>query len=646
MTVIKIKKLEIQNFKCHQNLTLDFNGRNAVISGDNATGKTSVFDALTWLLFGKDARGNGEKNIEIKPLDLTGAVKDHRAITSVEAVFMVNDDEISLRRTLQEVWSTKRGSTEPTYDGNTSEYFVDGVPCKKFAFSAKVDELVSEDLFRMLTSVSYFAADMPWQDRREVLFGVAGTMSDVQILETREDFAPIIEGMGHLSVDDFKKKLLSERRGYVGARDEIPARINECQKTITDLSVLDFEAAKLEVKSLTARKDELAAQLLAIERNTAIESKNMELKQAQLALDELKSRNKLYREAQAKEQPDVDFMKRKLKNVQIGLVISENTLKNHLSTLSITEANIKKCREDWMKVSGESDPVGVCCPTCGQALPADQLAEAHRAYEADKQMRLHKIEDEADRLKKMKASAEEQIALYEADIERDLKRVAELEAEISAAAEVKTEVSDMEGYKDTAESLSTWINQLQEEMRVLREDSYTASKELRDKIAEVNTEISAAMATVGKESALVYAKSRIADLQAEAQTAAEKLQSIEKLLFLLEEFTRYKTSFVEDSINGLFRIARFRLFREQANGGIEDRCDVVHDGVPYICVNNGAKINLGIDIINTLSKAYGVSVPLFVDNAESVTNIETTDSQIIRLVVSETDKELRVNYEG
>ena len=646
MTVIKIKKLEIQNFKCHQNLTLDFNGRNAVISGDNATGKTTIFDALVWLLFSKDSKGNGEKNIEIKPLDLTGAVKDHQAITSVEAVLLVNDTELSLRRTLQEVWNTKRGSTEATYDGNTSEYFVDGVPCKKFAFSAKVDELVSEDLFRMLTSVSYFAGEMPWQDRREVLFRVAGTMSDEAILKTREDFAPIIEGMGHLSVDDFKKKLLSERRGYVGARDEIPARINECQKTITDLGALDFEAAKLEVKSLTARKDELAAQLLAIERNTAIESKNMELKQAQLALDELKSRNELYREAQAKEQPDVDGMKRKLKNVQIGLVISENTLKNHLSTLSITEANIKKCREDWMKVSGESAPVGVCCPTCGQALPADQLAEAHRAYEADKQMRLHKIEEEADRLKKQKAFAEEQIALYEADIEGDKKRIAELEAGIADAGKAITEISDMEGYADTAESLQTWIAQLQEEMRVLREDSYSATKDLRDKITEVSTEISAAMATVGKESALTYAKSRIADLQAEAQTAAEKLQSIEKLLYLLEEFTRYKTSFVEDSINGLFRIARFRLFREQANGGIEDRCDVVHDGVPYICVNSGAKINLGIDIINTLSKAYGVSVPLFVDNAESVTNIETTDSQIIRLVVSETDKELRVNYEG
>ena len=645
MTNIRIKRLSLENFKCHDSLVLEFNSKSASIYGDNATGKTSVYDALTWLLFGKDARGNGEKNIEIKPLDLNGAVKDHQAITSVEAVLLVNDTEISLRRTLQEVWSTKRGSTEATYDGNTSEYFVDGVPCKKFAFSAKVDELVSEDLFRMLTSVSYFAAEMPWQERRETLFKVAGTMSDMEILKSREDFAPIIEAMGHLSVDDLKKKLLAEKRGYVGARDEIPARINECQKTINDLSDTDFAAANNVAKSLMVQKDDFEKQLLAIEHNTAAEAKSMEIKQAQLALSELESKNKLYRESQALGQPDISGMQAKRKNLQTRLVIDQDTLKNHLTSLSITESGIKRSRENWIKVNGETFTVGNC-PTCGQAFPADRASEIMAEFEANKQKKLREIEDEADRLKKMKASTEEQIKLCEADIEGYNKELAEIEAQIAAADEAKTEITDMEGYADTAESLQSWIAQLQEEMRVLREDSYTATKELREKISNLRESISGALELAGKESALVYAKNRITELQAEAQAAAEKLQSIERLLYLLEEFTRYKTSFVEDSINGLFRIARFRLFREQANGGIEDRCDVVHEGVPYICVNSGAKINLGIDIINTLSKAYGVSVPLFVDNAESVTNIETTDSQIIRLVVSETDKELRVNYEG
>ena len=154
MKDIKIKLLALENFKCHRNLVLNFNGENASIYGDNATGKTSVYDALTWLLFGKDSHGNGEKNIEIKPLGEDGEVRDHNAITAVEAVLLVNGGEVTLRRTYQEVWSTKRGRGEATYDGNTSEYYIDGVPVKKYAFSEAVEALVDEDTFRMLTSVS------------------------------------------------------------------------------------------------------------------------------------------------------------------------------------------------------------------------------------------------------------------------------------------------------------------------------------------------------------------------------------------------------------------------------------------------------------------------------------------------------------
>lgn len=646
MTTIKIKRLSLENFKCHDSLVLDLNGENASIFGDNATGKSSVYDALTWLLFGKDSRGNGEKNIEIKPLRADGTVRDHQAITSVEAVLLVNDTEISLRRTLQEIWSTKRGSTEATYDGNTSEYFIDGVPCKKYAFTNKIDELVSEDVFRMLTSVSYFAYEMPWQDRREVLFKVSGTMSDLQILETREDFAPIIEGMGHLSVDDFKKKLLSEKRGYVGVRDEIPARINECQKTINELSQIDFTAARLAVDELTAKKEKLSAELLSIEHSSALDEKMLAQKQAQLAIDELESKNRLYRESQKQGQPDTSKMKLQIANAKQKLSIIERRLENHLATLNKVDSRITACRQNWMDVSSEVFSAGGKCITCGQALPAEQIAEAHKAFEAHKQHRLRDIEGEAEALKRMKADTEEQIKLCEEEIAQYKSEIAELEGKIAEAECSVVEIVDMEGYTDTYASLKTWLIQIQEEIRALREDSYAASKTMRDEISAINNEISSAMATAGKESALHYAEKRIEELQSEAQAAAEKLQGIEKLLYLIEEFTRYKTSFVEDSINSLFRIARFRLFREQANGGIEDRCDVVHEGVPYICVNNGAKINLGIDIINTLSGVYGVSVPLFVDNAESVTSIERANGQIIRLTVSEKDKELRINYEG
>ena len=181
MKDIRIQKLTLENFKCHKSLTIDFGGRETSIYGDNATGKSSIYDGLTWLLFGKDSRGSADAEA-IKPLGSDGQVADHQAVTAVEAEFLVDlgeDSEVTvLRRTLKEVWSSKRGCPTPEYSGNVSEYAVNGVPMKKNGFDAAVKELVGEGLFRMLTSVRYFSADLKWQERRAVLFDMVGNLTD------------------------------------------------------------------------------------------------------------------------------------------------------------------------------------------------------------------------------------------------------------------------------------------------------------------------------------------------------------------------------------------------------------------------------------------------------------------------------------
>ena len=363
MKHIRIKRLTLENFKCHKSLTLDFNGGNASIYGDNATGKTSVYDALTWLLFGKDSKGNGEKNIEIKPLGVDGEVSDHLAETVVEVVLLVDGEETTLRRTYKEVWTTKRGSGEPTYDGNTSEYYIDGVPVKKYAFSEKVDELVSEDTFRMLTSVSHFADGISWQDRREVLFRVAGVMSDEQILATDERFAALAEGMGKLSIEDYKKKLLAEKRGFVGAKTEIPARISECQKTIADVQGLDFAGARKELAELQAAKEYIEAQIVSIENNNAIETKKLEIREARLKLTQLEGENANYRASQSAGTVNVGKLKTDLLITKGTLEKKKTALKRDAELLDKYERGIGEARAKWIEQS-KAEFEAKECPTC------------------------------------------------------------------------------------------------------------------------------------------------------------------------------------------------------------------------------------------------------------------------------------------
>ena len=645
MTEIKIKRLVLENFKCHKILKLDFMGGNASIYGDNASGKTSIYDALTWLLFGKDSQGNGEKNIEIKPLDAKGEVKDHDALTSVEAALDVNGEEVTLRRTYKEVWSTKRGSATATYDGNTSEYYVSGVPCKRNAFQDKVNELVSEDTFRMLTSVSHFASQISWQDRRAVLFRVAGVMEDGHILATNEQFTPLVESMGKLSLEDYKKKLLAEKRKFVVAKTEIPARISECQKTIEDIRGLDFTKAKAQMDALQATLNGISEQIIAIEHDNAADQKRLEIGNAQLELSQLENENKAYRNNQLVGSVNVHGLSVRITSLRKQQESKKRSLEAESAYITNLDAKIAASRSEWFSVNGETFAVGNC-PTCGQDLPAEQVKRAKEQFEADKQVRLSKILDAANTIKATKAMAEDRFNNGADEIAQIEAEIADLQAQIDAAEATRVEPKDMDDYAERKAAIAARLRTLNDELHYMLMSSADVIKKLLDEKKEIQAAISVQMSIVNKESLLDYSRQRVEELREDARNAAECLEAIEKMLFLMDEYSRYKTRFVEDSINGLFRIARFRLFREQANGGVEDRCDVVYDGVPYISVNNGMKINLGIDIINTLSMAYGVRVPLFVDNAESVTKLENSASQIIRLVVSENDKELRVNYEN
>ena len=645
MTEIKIKRLSLENFKCHKSLKLDFEGGNASIYGDNASGKTSIYDALTWLLFGKDSQGNGEKNIEIKPLGADGEVLDHDALTAVEAVLDVNGEEATLRRTYKEVWTTKRGSSQATYDGNTSDYYVDGVPCKRNAFQEKVNELVDEDTFRMLTSVSHFANGISWQERRGVLFKVAGVMDDAQILATNGQFAPLVESMGKLSLEDYKKKLLAEKRGFVGAKTEIPARISECQKTIADVEGLDFAGAKAEVEVLQARLSGITTKIVAIEHDSAADQKRLEIGKAQLALSQLENENTAYRNNQTAGSVNVHGLNVRITVLQRQLETKKNALNTEEGSIPLFDTQINAARKQWKEIYAEEFQ-GSRCPACRQALPADQVNAAAEKFEADRKRRLDKTLQEANRYKELKAHTEDRIIQVQAEIAQIEAEIAQLQQQIVEAEAAKVEPKDMDDYAERKASIKGKMDTLSGELADMMADSASVLGALSDEKAEVMTQIAQKMAIVNKESLLDYSRQRVEQLREDAKNAAQCLEAIESMLYLMDEYSRYKTQFVEDSINGMFRIARFRLFREQANGGVEDRCDVVHEGVPYISVNNGMKINLGIDIINTLSVAYGVRVPLFVDNAESVTNLEKCGSQIIRLVVSEQDKELRVNYEN
>lgn len=639
---VKLISLEIENFKGFRRAKFDFGGRDASIYGQNGGGKTSVYDAVTWLLFGKDSRGKSD--FDIKPLTPDGNVKDHGAVTSVEALFSIDGREKKLARSYREVWIQKRGNPEASFDGHTSEYFIDGVPMKKSEFARQAGEIVEEDVFRLLTSVSYFAEELPWQKRRATLFDLADVAADQEIMAGEARFAPLAAAMKGLTLDDFRKKLTAQRKGLNKTLDDGPARLDECQKTVEDLGGIDFDALDRQRAEAQDRRAAAQRDLDQAERDGGRAELQNRLAGLRNERDRLENENAAWRLAQKQTQgaDEAPSVRQSLEAADARESRRQRDLEYLRGRRHSLESEVSACRARWNEINGEKFQGGIC-PACGQALPQGKLEAAKAAFERDKARRKGEAVEAANRAKAALEGIREEIAKLERESAESQTQREELAARLRRLESApKAEIADMADYAVRKAELEAQAAAIHVELEGLEMETAARVSACRSALAQADGELERLSGQLSKKTALEYARGRMEELRAQAAAAAEARNGIDKMLFLCEEFLRYKAKFVEDSVNRRFSRVKFRLFRQQINGGLEECCDATAEGVPYATsLNTGARINGGIDIINALSRHYGVHVPLFIDNAESVTRLERADTQTIRLVVSEHDTELR-----
>lgn len=643
--ILKLDTLKIENFKgCHY-LKLDFCGRSASIYGDNAVGKTTVYDAFCWLLYGKDSKGRSDS--QIKPLDADGNVADHAAITSVTAILKVDGVSMTLRKDYYERWSTKRGSAEKSYDGNTCEFYVDDVPLKKYEYEERVEEICNEDTFRILTNVAWSCEGLDWRKRRDMLFQICDLPDDKAIMAGDPRFTPLAEDMGTLSIDDYKRKLQSQRKGLNADRNTIPARLDEQKKVVGTLQEIDFDGLHVEHDATVEKISNLQEELVRISHGAQLEAKRNELAAAKNELEAIINENNAHRQSQIIPVSD----RRPEFTAAIAKAKAEESRWNSLAKteedlIARQDDQIQKCRDLWAaanaRVFAEKN-----CPTCGQSLPPDAQVEAMRRFEEAKERAKADAIERADAAKDVRASAVDRRDKDYASAAYAASEVHRLTAELAAyVPEEQPEISDLPDYAARVTTLDGKISLLDADVRQLMGETSTIRAAVESNIKELQAKASALESDLAKEALLVLTKERCNELMASAKTLAEELGTIDRQLYLCEEYARYKVSYVENTINSKFQLTKWKLYAEQVNGGLNDCCEATYNGVPYAALNNGMRINIGVDVISIIAEHYGVKVPLVVDNAESVTSMLNIDTQVIRLVVSENDKELRVVYEN
>ena len=287
------------------------------------------------------------------------------------------------------------------------------------------------------------------------------------------------------------------------------------------------------------------------------------------------------------------------------------------------------------------------CPACGQALPSDRVEEA-------REKALAKFNrDRAERLTEVETNGKEVAA--ECDrIKEEIERLNKVLADMPAHESV--DVQGLIAERDSVKRMAEDYTGIEERKSLLARKEDIEADIKREKagaafdrevlITEVQNrqnELRAASEKADRFRQREQGEKRIEDLKVEEKKLAAEYEKLEQELYLTEEFVRTKVRLLTDRINSRFEIARFKLFEVQVNGGISECCEITVNGIPYGSgLNNAARINAGLDVCRTLSRHFGLAAPIFVDNAESVCELIRMDTQVIRLIVSEQDKALRV----
>ena len=642
---MKLLTLSIRNFKGVREFIFEPNGNGAAILGENATCKTSIADAFSWLLTDKDLRGQAD--CEIKPLDSSGE-PIHGLESSVEAVLDVDGQELTLKKTYSEKFTKRRGSAEAVFSGHDIGYWIDGVPSKKSEFVASVEQIAPGKLFSLLTSPTFFSEKVHWSERRKLLLEICGDITDADVIASNGKLSPLPEILGKRSLDDHRRVLAGRRTEINKQLADIPVRISETQRGIVAQDA-DPERIKLKLAPAVTEKNALELQLVTIESGGEIAEKTKQLWEVEGKLIALANE-----QAQGANAP-------LLKRTQVisRLKAEIETNRNRVSSVGMTiDLNVEKfkgyqvkiegLRADWHFFNNKAfDTESATCPTCGQAMPEGKLKDAREAFNLNKSKRLEEISKEGQMYKTFseRATGENEKLIKEREVLGTAIAFAQAAVD-SFQAEIEELKNKPVANRPEYEALQVQKAALESEISELQIGSRDSAGEVKAKIAEVAAEIEALRAILAQIEHNKKATARIAELAAEERTLAAEYERLEGELFLCELFIKTKVSLLTEKINSHFEFTRFVLFEEQINGGLTETCRVMVNGIPYENLNNAMRIQSGMDVIRTLQKHYGVSAPLWIDNRESIIELPKMDCQVISLIVSEAHKTLTVEMEN
>lgn len=643
MRKITIQKLCISNFKGISSLEINFGGSNLTVEGANGAGKTTIMDAFCWALWGKDSHGNAD--FDIKPI--VNGESMHKAEHEVELTLKHETNITIFRRVFSEKWTKPRGQLEYTFTGHETKYYVNEEPVTLTKYKKEVSVLIDEKIFQLLSNPLYFNQKMTWQARRNVLIELCGNISPADVISDDERMQEL-QGITEDSEIEKKKKIAADRASKIRKEIEsLPVRIAELQRMLPqgqqDVTTESLEAELAIIEQGIEENMAATADVEAkVTSGTTPEIEKLRDEVAKKAIAESEAFDKIKNELRTKCS--------KLSDKAWELKKTAQNIQEHYqkAMLEISELQQKRkgllnaYREVQSKVFVE-EKIETHCPTCGQPLEADKvetaqkvLDERRRQFNTDKVKKLEEITSEGKGIAEAIIETQKTLGVVENKFNETKAAYDKAkEAYITANAELtQYKPSESAELVELKAKLIAAMDKVQANKNAYINE---ATAGLKTALAELKKNRQGKQEQIAQLEAYKATNKRIAELQGAEQELNLQHEEQRRILYACEVYTRKRMKMLSDTLNSKFKLAKWTLFKRNiTNGGIEECCEVSLNGVPYKNINSAGVINVGMDIIETLISHYQCSVPIFIDNAESVTNLNKIDgmAQIIRLFVS------------
>ena len=622
-----LKTLVLQNFKGIENLTIDFKNDTQIL-GANGSGKTSIFDAYSWLLWDKDS--NSRKDFDIKPFAENGETK-HGLESIVTGHFELDGQLLKLSKTYKEIWTKKRGNVDAVFSGNTTDYFINDVPVKKSEYNQRIETFISEKEFNLLCNPLYFSEILDKKERRAVLLSLINDVKKEDVIAIYKE----IKAMAKASAKKTNQEI-----------ESLPIRIDELEKSKNTFDFSKLEKEKAELEKQIANIDKVIAKSsestnLIAEKNSIIQSKFDEMQKIKLKIDEINQDKQLQATIQYNQKyrdflANKDEIQHTLSLKDLLLAQQKDCITKCISNILELKEKLQDLRNSWTAENAKQFDGSLICPTCQREFEEDKKDEIIADFNKHKSETLTKIQNQANELKEKIENIEEHLQKIKSDAKTNTEDLEILQNVYNDFGEFTEEkpVIEKEDYPIEYYTLQKEIEAIKQELQAISSNDNTVILEQKQ---QLQSNLNVVVSKLALKDNNTFIDEKIKKYLAQEKELAKIFEEQQRKLYLCDEYIRIYTSLVQNKINDLFKTVDFRLFETQVNGEIKETCEVTVNGVPYPSVNNAGKINAGLDVINSLSEYFEKRVPIFVDNAESITDILGVKSQIVKLYVTKNE---------